>query len=35
MAVVAFYRETEDSGAQLEDYAARGIGYPYVVRLVE
>ncbi len=35
VAVVAFYRETKDSGAQLEDYAVRGIGYPYVVRLVE
>lgn len=32
----AFYRETEDySGRALESYAGRGMGYPYVVRLVE
>ena len=35
VAVTAYYRETEESGAHLEDYAGRGIGYPYVVRLVE
>lgn len=32
----AFYRETEDySGRGLERYAGRGMGYPYVLRLVE
>jgi alpha-mannosidase len=32
----AFYRETEDfSGKYLDDYAGKGMGYPFVVRLVE
>jgi alpha-mannosidase len=32
----AFYRETEDfSGKYLDDYAGKGIGYPFVVRVVE
>lgn len=34
--VTAFYREAEDfAGRGLESYAGRGIGYPFVVRLVE
>lgn len=34
--MTAFYRETEDySGKYLENYAGEGMGYPYVVRLVE
>lgn len=34
--VTAFYREIEDfAGKHLEDYAGKGMGYPYVVRLVE
>ncbi|MBX3119354.1 MAG: hypothetical protein KF784_09825 [Fimbriimonadaceae bacterium] len=34
--VSAFYRETEDySGIGLEAYAGKGMGYPYVLRLVE
>lgn len=35
VAVVAYYRETEDSGVHLEEYAGRGVDYAYVVRLVE
>ncbi len=32
----AFYRETEDfSGKHVENYAGQGMGYPFVVRLVE
>ncbi len=32
----AFYRETEDfSGKHIENYAGKGMGYPFVVRLVE
>ena len=32
----AFYRETEDfSGRYLENYAGKGMGYPFIVRLVE
>ena len=32
----AFYRETEDfSGKHVENYAGKGMGYPFVVRLVE
>jgi len=32
----AFYRETEDfSGKYLDDYAGNGMGYPFIVRLVE
>jgi alpha-mannosidase len=32
----AFYRETEDfSGKYLDDYAGKGMGYPFIVRLVE
>lgn len=33
--VTAFYRETEHAGEHLPDWAGRGMGYPYVVRLVE
>jgi alpha-mannosidase len=34
--VTALYREAEDySGRDLENYAGRGMGYPYIVRLVE
>lgn len=36
LTATAFYRETEDfSGRGLEEYAGTGMGYPYVVRLVE
>lgn len=35
VAVVAYYRETEEAGAKLEDYAGTGMVYPYIVRLVE
>jgi alpha-mannosidase len=31
----AFYRESEASGARLNSYVAAGIGYPYILRLVE
>ncbi len=32
----AFYRETENlSGKHVENYAGRGMGYPFIVRLVE
>jgi REP element-mobilizing transposase RayT len=32
----AFYRETEDfSGKHVENYAGKGMGYPFIVRLVE
>lgn len=34
-AVTAFYRETEESGAQLSAYAGKGMGFPFVIRLVE
>ncbi|MFN8218612.1 MAG: transposase [Fimbriimonadales bacterium] len=34
--LTGFYRETEDySGMHLENYAGAGMGYPFVVRLVE
>lgn len=36
VALTAFYRETDDySGMHLENYAGVGMGYPFVVRLVE
>lgn len=35
VAVTAFYRETEESGRGLDDYAGAGVGFPYVIRLVE
>jgi alpha-mannosidase len=35
VAVTAFYREQEVSGAHVLDYAGQGMGYPYVARLVE
>ncbi len=35
VAVTAFYRETEEAGEHLENYAGAGMGYPYVIRLVE
>ena len=31
----AFYRETEESGQGLDNYAGAGVGFPYIVRLVE
>lgn len=34
--VTAFYREAEDfAGKHVENYAGKGMGYPYVLRLVE
>jgi alpha-mannosidase len=33
--ITTFYRETEDQGAKYENYAGRGMGYPYIIRLVE
>ena len=35
VAVTALYRETPESGAGLDAYAAAGVAHPYVVRLVE
>ncbi|MGH2522293.1 MAG: glycosyl hydrolase-related protein, partial [Anaerolineales bacterium] len=35
VAVSAFYREMEQAGAYLERYAGSGMGYPYLLRLVE
>jgi alpha-mannosidase len=35
VAVSAFYRETEEAGAHLADYAGAGLGFPVVLRLVE
>ncbi len=35
VAVTAFYRETEEAGEHLNNYAGKGMGFPYVVRLVE
>lgn len=36
VAVTALYRESEDySGRDLKNYAGRGMGYPYILRLVE
>jgi alpha-mannosidase len=31
----AFYRESEAAGARLDSYAGAGMGYPFVLRLVE
>jgi alpha-mannosidase len=31
----ALYRETEEAGRGLSDYAGAGLGYPFVLRLVE
>lgn len=33
--LAAFYRETEEAGTHLARYAGVGIGYPYVLRMVE
>lgn len=33
--VTAFYRESEDAGKHVEDYAGKGMGYPTIVRIVE
>lgn len=33
--ISAFYREQESVGANLSNYAGRGMGYPYILRLVE
>ncbi|HWQ11675.1 MAG TPA: hypothetical protein VNL77_02680 [Roseiflexaceae bacterium] len=35
VALSALFRETEEAGAGLEGYAGAGIGFPYVLRLVE
>lgn len=35
VAITAFYRETEEAGRGLASYAGAGLGFPYVVRLVE
>jgi alpha-mannosidase len=35
IAVGAFYRESETAGALLDRYAGAGMGYPYVLRLIE
>lgn len=35
VAITAFYRETEESGSGLENYAGQGMGIGFVVRLVE
>lgn len=35
VALSAFFRESEAAGALLERYAGSGLGYPYVLRLVE
>jgi hypothetical protein len=35
VAATAFYRETEECGRGLDGYAGEGVGFPYVIRLVE
>ena len=35
VALTAFYRETEEGGRGLDGYAGDGVGFPYVIRLVE
>ena len=35
VAVSAFYRETEEAGQYLTDYAGAGLGFPTILRLVE
>lgn len=35
VAVTAFYRETEENARGLDGFAGSGMGFPYVVRLVE
>jgi alpha-mannosidase len=35
VALTAFYRETGHAGANLEHYAGAGMGFPYILRLVE
>jgi alpha-mannosidase len=35
VALSAFYRESEAAGARIEGYAGAGMGFPYVLRLVE
>ena len=35
VAITAFFRESEESGARLEEYAGTGMSFPYVLRLVE
>jgi alpha-mannosidase len=35
VAVTALFRETEENGDYLENYAGKGIGFPYVLRVVE
>lgn len=35
VAVTAFYRETEENALGLDEYAGAGIGFPFVIRLVE
>ncbi|MGE5224137.1 MAG: glycosyl hydrolase-related protein, partial [Omnitrophica WOR_2 bacterium] len=33
--ITAFYREMEDTGKDVQDYAGAGMEYPYILRLVE
>jgi alpha-mannosidase len=33
--ITAFYRETEENARGLDSYAGKGMGFPYVVRLLE
>jgi alpha-mannosidase len=35
VALTALFRETEEAGAGIEGYAGAGMGFPYVLRLVE
>ncbi|MBL8145593.1 MAG: hypothetical protein JNL34_04335 [Anaerolineae bacterium] len=35
VALTAFYRETEEGGRGLDSYAGEGLGFPFVIRLVE
>ena len=35
VAISAFYRESEPAGARIKGYAGAGMGFPYVLRLVE
>jgi len=35
VAVTALYRETEENARGLDDYAGTGMGFPFVIRLVE
>jgi alpha-mannosidase len=35
VAITAFYREMESAGRELDAFAGQGMGYPYVLRLLE